>query len=317
MSSFKKATKQATYIKVCVTGASGSGKTMSAIRLAKGLVDEAPNECGKIAVIDTENNSASLYSDRLAFDALDLQPPFESEKFVNAVLEAEKAGYKCVILDSGSHLWEGVLDYKDKLDNTNRGASNSFTNWRTAGEKFKKAVDTILQARIHVIVCLRSKQEYVIEQNERGKSAPKRVGMAPVFRDGAEYEFTVILDISNTNSAVSTKDRTGLFPADRIIHPHITEETGKEIRNWLTSEPAPQSPLTPAPQPPPAAPTAQESLTPPACQPAIDRLRELLSQTGITEQQVFKRFNINTWAQLSEDMARQAVDGIEAKLAEA
>lgn len=317
MSSFKRATKKATYIKICVTGASGAGKTMSAVRLAKGLVDEAPNESGKIAVIDTENNSASLYSDRYAFDALDLQPPFESEKFVNAVLEAEKAGYECVILDSGSHLWEGVLDYKDKLDNTNRGASNSFTNWRTAGEKFKKAVDTILQARIHVIVCLRSKQEYVIEQNDRGKSAPRRVGMAPVFRDGAEYEFTVILDISNTNSAVSTKDRTGLFPADRIIHPHITEDIGKEIRNWLTSEPTQQSSPTPAPQSAPSAPTAQESSTPPACQPAIDRLQELMSQTGITEHQVFKKFSITTWAQLSEDMARQAVAGIEAKLAAA
>lgn len=316
MSLFKKATKQATHIKLCVTGASGSGKTMSALRLAKGLVNEAPLDSGKIAVIDTENNSASLYSDRFAFDALDVHPPFESEKFFNAVIEAQKAGYECVILDSGSHLWEGVLDYKDKLDNTNRGATNSFTNWRTAGEKFKKAVDAILQARIHVIVCLRSKQEYVIEQNDRGKSAPRRVGMAPVFRDGAEYEFTVILDVSNTNSAVSTKDRTGLFPADRIIHPHITEETGREIRNWLTSDTAQSSPA-PAPQPTPTAPTAQESSTPPACQPAIDRLQELMSQTGYTDTQIFKRFGVSNWKEVSEDMARTAIAGIEKKLAAA
>jgi len=311
MIQFKQATKQAAFIKLCITGASGAGKTMSAIRLAKGLVGEGALDSGKIGVIDTENGSASLYSDRYQFLTIDMQPPFQAEKFSEAIRAAEQSGLECVIIDSGSHLWEGVLDYKENLDKARSGANNSFTNWKEAGRKFKESIDTILQSKIHVIVCLRSKQEYVLEQDSRGKNVPKRVGMAPVFRNDAEFEFTVIFDINYTNSAIGTKDRTGLFPVDQPIVPHITEETGQKIRGWLTGNSPTQSPAS---TPQPTAPTAQSSNSS-ACSPAIDRLRELLAEIGTDDAKAFAWLKVNSWADVGEDLARQAIPKAEAKLA--
>ena len=313
----KKASKQAVHIKLCLTGASGSGKTLSALRMAKGLVNEEPlADDNKIAVIDTENNSASLYSTEFKFSCIDMVPPHRAENFVQAVSQVVDAGFEVVIIDSGSHLWEGVLDYKDQLDKggVGRSGNSSFTNWNQAGAKFKEAINAILQAKIHVIVCLRSKQEYVLEPNDKGKMVPRRLGMAPVFRDGAEFEFTTILDITFNNTAVGTKDRTRLFPSDRIITPHITEKIGEEIRGWLTGAAEPQPAPQPAPQP---SPQLVAEPVPSASQPAIDELQGLMSQIGLTDDLLFKRFGAKTWADISEDMARTAISGIKAKLEQA
>ena len=76
---FRKATREKVFLKLAVTGPSGSGKTYSALRLARGLVGPT----GKIALIDTENGSASLYADRFQFDVLDIAPPFDNEKFID------------------------------------------------------------------------------------------------------------------------------------------------------------------------------------------------------------------------------------------
>lgn len=235
---FKKATKQTVPLKLAITGVSGSGKTTGALRLTRGLV--GPH--GRIAFIDTENGSASLYSDKHDFDVLDLAPPFEDRKFTDAVNGAVKAGYDAVIIDSASHFWEGVLDFKSKLDA--RGG-NSYTNWAQAGDKFKDVLHAVLQSPIHVICCLRSKSDYVIELNEKGKSAPRKVGLAPIMRDGIEYEFTAVLDLDMAHKAQASKDRTGLF-ADRISE--ITEATGEALNAWRMGEYV-------APLPAPAAPT--------------------------------------------------------------
>ena len=127
---FTKATRKKVFLKLAVTGPSGSGKTYSALRLARGLVGPS----GKVALIDTENGSASLYADKFEFDTLDLAPPFDHQKFVEGISAAVQAGYQCIIIDSASHFWEGILEYKSQLDS--RPGSNSYTNWRAAGDKF-------------------------------------------------------------------------------------------------------------------------------------------------------------------------------------
>ena len=189
---FTKAQRNDSFIKLALMGPSGSGKSYSGLKLARGLVGPA----GKIAVIDTENGSARLYSDLTEFFHCDLAAPFESRKFIEAVDEAEKAGFDCVVIDSLSALWTWVLDHKSNLD---RRGGNSFTNWNDAGKVFNEALQTILQAKIHVIACLRVKQEYVVQEetNSKGKTVqvPKKVGTAPVMRDGIEYEFTTVLEI--------------------------------------------------------------------------------------------------------------------------
>lgn len=220
MNMFQKATRKKAKLKLAISGPSGSGKSYGALRLACGM-------SSKVAVLDTENGSASLYSDRFNFDVLDVPPPYDQSKFIDGVKAAVAGGYEVVVIDSASHFWEGILAYKDALD---KRGGNSFTNWNEAGNKFKSILDAILQSPIHVICCLRSKQDYVLETNERGKQTPRKVGMAPIMRDGVEYEFTTVFDVDMAHQTKTSKDRTGLF-TDSIFQ--ITEDTGKQLLAWL------------------------------------------------------------------------------------
>ena len=222
---FRKATREKVFLKLAITGPSGSGKTYSALRLARGLVGPT----GKIALIDTENRSASLYADRFDFDSLEIAPPFDNEKFVDGVTAAVEVKYGAIVIDSASHFWEGILDYKDKLDQ--RGG-NSYTNWKIAGEKFGGVIKAVLQSPTHVICCMRSKMDYVQEKDDRGKTQIKKVGLAPIMRDGIEYEFTTVFDVALNHQAAVSKDRSGLF-VDKIFQ--ITEETGAQLEAWRLS----------------------------------------------------------------------------------
>ncbi len=219
---FQKANKQSTHIKLAITGPSGSGKTYSALRLAKGL-----SNGGKIAFIDTENESASLYADSFDFDVVNVEAPYSIDKLVNPAKEALNNDYDVMIVDSASHFWDGVLEYKSSLD---KRGGNSFANWNTANEHYKLMLRAILFSKIHVIVCMRSKMEYILQENEKGKQVPQKVGMAPIMRDGVEYEFTTVFDLDIHHQAQVSKDRTQLF-GDKIFQ--ITENTGKKFKFWL------------------------------------------------------------------------------------
>lgn len=221
-SKFRKATKDAVFLKLAITGPSGSGKTTAALRLARGLTGVN----GKIAVIDTENSSSLLYADKYDFDACVLEPPYTEEKFIAAITEAISAKYDCVIIDSFSHVWQAILDYKSKLDM--RGG-NSYTNWANAGAKFDSVLQAILVSKLHIICCMRSKMDYAIDTDERGKKSIRKVGLAPIMRDGIEFEFSLVLDLDMNHKAVASKDRTRLF--DGKIE-EITETTGEVLNNW-------------------------------------------------------------------------------------
>lgn len=225
---FKKAERKKAFLKIAITGVSGSGKTYSALQLAKGLG-------GKIAMIDTENGSGELYSNLCDYDVAPMEAPFTPEKYVQYIHEAENAGYNVLIIDSLSHAWAGeggVLDYVDKKTSSS-SSRNSFTAWKEATPKQNKMVDAILQSKMDIIVCMRSKQAYEIVENDKGKKTPMKMGLAPIQRDGLEYEFTIMFDISlDRHMATATKDRTGLFVDWCDV---ITPKTGKQIRKWSDS----------------------------------------------------------------------------------
>ena len=235
MSRFKKAERLETFIKIAVTGVAGSGKTYGSLLLARGLV--GPN--GRIAFIDTENRSATLYADLTPFDHFDLAPKngvFNSEDFTDAAAEAEESGYDCLIIDSSSHLWQAILDLKSSIDK--KGADgdnryrNQYTNWNEPSSKFTKAIQMFLQSRMHVISCMRSKMEYDIKK-ENGKTEIQKLSLAPIMRDAIEYEFTTIFDVLlPSHKASVSKDRTGLFSTNSLFQ--ITEDTGKKIADWLS-----------------------------------------------------------------------------------
>lgn len=228
---FKKAHRQRVKLKLAITGPSGSGKTYSALRLATGIG-------GRIAVVDTENGSASLYSDRFEFDVMELKSPYTVPKFIEAVEVAVKEGFDILILDSISHQWRGeggILSKKEQLDA--RGG-NSFANWaKMTPEQEKFVSQAITNSNIHVIATIRSKQDHALVEGDKGKQKVQKLGLAPIQREGIEYEFTTVFDVAMNHEAATSKDRTGLF-MDRVFQ--ITEETGEELRTWLLTAKEPE-----------------------------------------------------------------------------
>lgn len=234
---FKKAERIQVYMKLAITGPAGSGKTYSALSLASGIAKECNS---RVAVVDTENGSASLYSDRFDFDVVEIEPPFTIDKYNAAIKTASSAGYRVLVIDSISHAWAGeggLLDKKADIDA--RGKGNSYTNWATITKEHEVFKSQILHSDIHVITTMRSKMEHIISE-EGGKKEIKKMGLAPVQRDGIEYEFTTVFDVAMDHKASVSKDRTGLW-TDKIFQ--INETTGKAIMEWLktgkTAEPKP------------------------------------------------------------------------------
>jgi hypothetical protein len=228
----QKAQRKAVKLKLAITGLTGSGKTMGAILLAKGLASQ-----GKILVIDTENQSASLYSDHpitkhIDYDVLNIDAPFTVDKYLKALSMGVEAGYEVIVIDSISHQWDAEGGSMDKKHTLDMKGGNSFTNWRGIKKEANTFQSKLLSAPVHIVVTMRSKMEYVLETNEKGKQTPRKVGLAPVQMDGIEYEFTTVFDMSADKTYSITKDRTGLFEGKVE---RISEKTGQQIKEWLSS----------------------------------------------------------------------------------
>jgi hypothetical protein len=223
-SGFQKAQKVVKKARIGLCGVAGSGKTLTALKLAQSL--------GKrIALVDTENNSSVLYGDRIDFDVLNLEPPFEVTKYIDAIHTAESAGYDVLILDSISHAWAGeggILDTQGKMADS---GMNSFTAWRKLTPQHNAFVETMIRSKLHLIATMRAKMEYVVETNEKGKSVPRKVGLAPVQREGRDFEFDIVFDIDLNHNAMASKDRSSLFDGKILARPD--EKIGRQILEWL------------------------------------------------------------------------------------
>jgi hypothetical protein len=228
--SFQKAQRKQAKLRLALAGPSGSGKTYSALLIAQGLAPE-----GRIALIDTERGSGELYSHLVDYDAATLAPPFTPERYIKLIREAEQSGYAVLIIDSLSHAWTGeggVLDMHDKATLASR-SGNSFMSWREVTPHHNALVDAIIGANLHVIATMRTKTAYDLVDDGKGGKKPIKVGLAPVQREGMEYEFTVVIDLSVDNHiATAAKDRTSLFDSQHFIP---TPETGVQLRDWLDS----------------------------------------------------------------------------------
>lgn len=219
--------RKSAKIRLSLQGASGSGKTYSSLLLAYGLV----GDWNKIAIIDTENGSADLYSDLGDYYVLTLSEPYTPERYIEAIKLCEKAEVECVIVDSISHEWNGkggCLEIHEQVTSAMR-IPNSFTAWAIVTPRHQAFIDAILQSKCHMIANVRSKTEYVLTERN-GKQIPQKVGMAPVTRDGFEYETTITFELDVEHKAFVSKDRSGLFSGKpRFV---ITKETGMCIRDW-------------------------------------------------------------------------------------
>ena len=223
--SFRRAEKRKAKLRLAITGTAGSGKTYGALLIAQGLG-------GKIAMIDTENGSGDLYADKFDYDICPISAPYDVRKYMQGIKEAENAGYEVLIIDSLSHAWAGeggLLDLQSKVAETSK-SGNSFTAWRKVTPLQNRFVEMILTSKCHIIATIRSKTDYIQVENERGKSEIKKVGLAPVQREGMDYEFTTVFDLSSTHTATVSKDRTSLFDGQVF---QLSKETGEALKKWL------------------------------------------------------------------------------------
>lgn len=239
MSGFQKASKKKQKARVALIGPPGSGKTYTALTIAKHL--------GKrIGVIDTERGSASKYAGDVAdFDVCE-PATFAPESYIAALHDAAKAGFDVVIIDSLSHAWEGEAGILDQVDK--RGGR--FDAWKEMAPKTRALIEAILGYPGHVIATLRTKTEYVVEQVERkGRtvSEPRKIGLAPKFKEGLEYEFDVVCTMDDDNVLRVTKSRAPGLNGQIISKPG--KPFADALRAWLddgAEAPAKAAP-TPAP----------------------------------------------------------------------
>jgi len=281
---FRKATRTQAKARIALAGPSGSGKTYTALLLAKELGT-------RIAVIDTERGSSSKYAGEEGmpeFDVVELES-FSPYRYIEAIKTAEAAGYDVLIIDSLSHAWvgkEGVLEQVD-LARARSKTGNPFTDgWRYASPLHNRLVDTMLQTKVDLIVTMRSKTKYVLEE-QNGRQIPKQVGMEFVQRDGIEYEWDIVGELDKENTLVITKSRCKALSGKSFAQPGA--ELGSAIKAWLRVGSPPEEPAEPANRP----------------QHTLQELFEVVKACGFGEaelrQQQMERWGIWKFKDLSDE----------------
>jgi hypothetical protein len=224
---FTPASKKEAKLRLALVGASGAGKTWTALAIATAMG-------GKIALVDTEKMSASKYADHFKFDTVNFEPPFHPNRFIEAIQTAEALGYTTIILDSLSALWTGTGGIVSIVDDiaTNSKSQSSFFAWNEGTSLYKQMVDAIVNSNIHVIGTMRVKQEYVLEKNEKGKVTPTRVGTKPIMRKDFEYEFDLVMSMDLQNCGTVIKTRCQDLPMGTKI-PRPGAATARTLMTWL------------------------------------------------------------------------------------
>ena len=229
---FKRVTREKNRLRFALDGPSGSGKTYTAFRFAFGI---KKREGGRVAVIDSEHNAASLYAgespDGIVWDweGVNLQH-FAPSTYRQAIEESARRGFEILVIDSLSHAWVGTGGALDQVDRSS-APGGKFGAWRDVTPQHNGMIDTILRYPGHVIVTLRSKMEYILEENERGKKSVTKVGLKPIQREGTEYEFTIVGDLDLDHRLTISKTRCPLIDG-KIVHKPDAEFLSP-VLEWL------------------------------------------------------------------------------------
>lgn len=237
---FKPAVRRGSHVIITAYGESGCGKTLSLLRLGRGLVGPK----GKLCMIDTETGRGMIYADAIpgGYDYAELTPPFTPERYIEALDAAEEAGYEACILDSGSHEWEGlggVLEIADAAD------SKGLVKWAKPKARHKKYVQRLLRSRMHLLISLRAKEKMI----QVGGAVPVPQGMksgdiisggfVPIQDKRFIFETTIQLFFPTGGERgvpslrwpefKCPRDLEGAFPANH----QIDETTGSKIAEWV------------------------------------------------------------------------------------
>ena len=219
----QKAQRHQVKLRIGLSGPSGFGKTYSALLMAYGIT----NDWNKIALIDTENKSASLYSHLGEFNVLSLGEPFTPERYLEAIKLCEDSGIELIIVDSISHEWQGkggCLEIHEQL-------GGRFQDWARVTPRHNAFIDAIILSKCHLITTSRSKVDYSLDKDGNGKTKVMKLGTKAITREGFEYELTVNFEFLNDKHLVqASKDRTELFTGKPEFI--INSSTGKKLIEW-------------------------------------------------------------------------------------
>lgn len=222
MNTFKKAVRRQSKLRLAICGPSGAGKTYTALRLAYGLGTT------RIAVIDTERGSASLYANeevdgvKWEFDVLELTD-YSPETFINAINSARD--YDVLIIDSLTHAWDGIKTTAENASIRLKGG-NVWAGWGVARPKERDLLNAMLTFPGHVIATMRAKTEWQIIDRK-----PVKIGLAPEQKAGIEYEFSIFIDIDHEHNAIVTKSRCAALTDQVVSRPG--NDFANKILSWL------------------------------------------------------------------------------------
>lgn len=252
---FQKAQKFQHKLRIGLAGPTGSGKTYTALRLAATI---AAREGKRVAVIDTEHGTASLYANTFDFDVMELTS-FAPDRYVEAISEAARSGeYSVLVVDSFTHAWSGKDGALEQVDRKAGGAGGSFNAWRDVTPQHTRLVEAMLSCPIHLIGTLRSKMAYEVDTDPKTKRVSvRKIGLQPIQREGMEYEFDVFADLDVDNTLTVSKTRNAELAGYSVQK--AGEDLGVKLWEWAQGgDAAPEKPVAP----PVAAETPQQAARP-------------------------------------------------------
>ncbi len=223
----KRAERSGARIKVMIDGPSGSGKTMTALRIAAGLVKDGEI----IAAIDTQNGQMLRYADQFEFYP-EITRDYTPQNYVKMINEAERAKVGVLIIDSATHEWAACLDMVDAIS---RRTGSSNNGWRDVTPLHKKFTEAILQATVHIIVCVRTKTDWLYQEEMRGNRkviVPHKVGTKPEQRDQFEFDFDLWLRMDREHTALIEKSVFDFLETGTDIS-KPGEDVGVKLREWI------------------------------------------------------------------------------------
>lgn len=237
-----KAKREKVYTKIALMGASGSGKTYSALRLAQGMAEELKAQTGKEAKIllgNTEKSRGVYYADKFDYDIVNLEKPYSPEKYIEFINFAVESGYDILILDSTTPEWDGEGGCLE----AHTLAGGKYQDWAKVTPRHEKFLSVLAGSPIHIIATMRGKDQYDLEKDDKGKLSVKKLGVGAKQREGFEYEFTATFLIDQKNHiAEAQKDNTGIFEGE--VGAILSEDFGSRIIKWANDAELPSSQVT-------------------------------------------------------------------------
>jgi hypothetical protein len=229
---FKPAKRAGVGLFVGVAGGTGSGKTYSALRIAKGIAGGK-----RIAAVDTEGRRMSHYASDFDFDVADMISPFRPDRFAQAAKDAEARDYGVLVIDSFSHEWAGdggVLAWHDEI--AGEDPKKNMSGWIKPKTAHKSMINSFLQRRIPIVFCMRAEEKTGVGPG--GK--PIALGWAPIGDPRFMFELTTMITLANDKPGRVNYDlprkiqrqHLHLFPDGELIG----EEAGAQLAAWARGD---------------------------------------------------------------------------------